>query len=176
MLHDGVPSAADENGVAAIDGGAYKALQRGDLCQGGQHVEFGEDLCGMGEAARLGGNAPSDLGEQFVFEFNDLVLGMDDLCFAALEFGDAMKIFPSSWRIILLAPYIPWLMSFLCSWGAFSPAPSSLTEDAPDATRERLIEAASRKAWWLFAARIFLLLGLTLMVILIGSTYLACGG
>ncbi len=81
--------AARQNAHVAVIGkcGPRVAVLRGHLRQGGGHVDFGHRSGGRANALRVRGGEFAHLGEQFFFQREDLVFGVEDLALVVLQLG-----------------------------------------------------------------------------------------
>src|ERR1019366_6563727 len=69
------------------EAGALVAVLGGDLGERGGDVEFGDGGGGGADALRVSGSAFADFGEEFLFQREDLVLGIEHLALVILQLG-----------------------------------------------------------------------------------------
>ena len=77
---------------------AAVVAQRGKMGEGEQHVDFSQGQRALADAARFGGDGQAQLGEQAALDFDDLLLGVEDLGFVFLQLrgGEALGARPGS--------------------------------------------------------------------------------
>ena len=86
-LDDGMASGEDAHLAGIGEGGALVAILGGDLGERGGDIEFGDGGGGGADALGVRGGALADVGEEFLFEGEDLVFGVEHFALVVLQLG-----------------------------------------------------------------------------------------
>src|ERR1019366_5941931 len=86
-LDDGMAAGEYTHLAGTRERGALVAVLGGDLGERGGDVEFGDGGGGGADALRVAGGAFADVGEEFLFEGEDLFLGIEHLALGILQLG-----------------------------------------------------------------------------------------